>query len=110
MKEEYFFREGCYITELYNTPEEPAVSVAQARVVPGATTQWHYLEGITERYLVLSGKGILETGDLLPREAGPGDEFIIPPGVRQRITNDGEESLVFLAVCTPRFQDQFYRE
>jgi mannose-6-phosphate isomerase-like protein (cupin superfamily) len=110
MKEEYYFREGCFITELFNTPNDPLVSVAQARVVPGATTEWHHLEGITERYLIVSGKGIVEIGDLLPREAGPGDEIVIPPGTRQRITNDGDESLIFLAVCTPRFQEQVYRE
>ena len=110
MKPEFFTSEGCYITEIYNTPDDPIVSVAQVRVMPGVTTKWHSLSGITERYLIIEGNGIVETGDLLPHEVGPGDEVVISPGTRQRIQNDGEESLVFLAVCTPRFEPEVYKE
>ena len=110
MKPEFFSDEGCFITELYNTPADPVVSVARVRVMPGITTHWHSLSGITERYLIIEGNGIVETGDLLPHEVGPGDEVVILPGVPQRICNDGEESLVFLAVCTPRFEPEAYAE
>jgi mannose-6-phosphate isomerase-like protein (cupin superfamily) len=30
--------------------------------------------------------------------------------VAQRVTNTGEEDLVFLAICTPRFRPENYRE
>lgn len=53
-KKEFYFREGCFITELYNTTHDPACSVAQARVLPGTTTRWHSLDGIIERYLILA--------------------------------------------------------
>jgi hypothetical protein len=32
--------EGCYISEWSNTPEDPAVSIARARVPPGVTPRF----------------------------------------------------------------------
>lgn len=100
---EYFFREGCFITELSNGAHDPEASLARARVEPGRTTAWHALTGTAERYVILEGRGMVEVGDLPPREVGPGDVVVIPPGCRQRIANPGPADLVFLAVCTPRF-------
>jgi hypothetical protein len=37
--DEYFFAEGCHILELSNTPEDPDVSIARARVAPGVITE-----------------------------------------------------------------------
>ena len=34
----------------------------------------------------------------------------IPAGVRQRIRNTGPTDLVFLCICTPRFEQSAYRE
>jgi mannose-6-phosphate isomerase-like protein (cupin superfamily) len=100
---EYYFAEGCFITEAWNAPADEAVSVARARVAPGVTTRWHRLHDITERYLILEGQGRVEVGDLLPDAVGPGAVVVIPPGIRQRITNTGAVDLFFLAICTPRF-------
>ncbi len=100
---EYFFAEGCFITEWWNSPADTEVSVARARVEPGVTTRWHRLRNITERYLILEGRGRAEVGDLPPEEVGPGAVVLIPPEVRQRIVNTGDADLIFLAVCTPRF-------
>lgn len=105
---EYFFREGCFITELSNGPDDPAVSLARARVRPGRTTAWHALRGTVERYLILDGQGLVEVGDLPPSLVGPGDVALIPAGCRQRITNTGTTDLVFLAVCSPRFSPESY--
>lgn len=110
MAEEYFFEEGCFITEVHNTEADPAVSVARARVPPGVTTRWHVLDGIAERYLIESGVGMAEIGSAPPKPVTAGDEVFIPPGVPQRIRNTGEHDLVFLAVCTPRFVPAAYRE
>ena len=33
--QEYYFKEGCFINELSNAPEDPEVSIARARVEPG---------------------------------------------------------------------------
>jgi mannose-6-phosphate isomerase-like protein (cupin superfamily) len=106
--EEYFFAEGCYITEWSNSSDDPGVSVAQARVESGVTTRWHYLRDTAERYVVLSGAGLVEVGDLPAEAVGVGDVVIIPPGVRQRITATGSGDLVFLAICSPRFTGAAY--
>lgn len=100
--------ERCAILELSNHEADPDVSIARARVQPGVTTAWHYLMGVTERYVIQSGCGKVEVGDLEPQQVGPGDVVRIPPGVRQRITNTAGEDLVFLAVCTPRFVPECY--
>jgi mannose-6-phosphate isomerase-like protein (cupin superfamily) len=107
---EYFFREGCWITELWNNPRDGKLSIARARVEPGVTTRWHRLRGIGERYLVLSGQGRVETGSLPPRPLQAGDVVMIPAGVRQRIANTGRKDLIFLAVCTPRFRKSAYED
>ncbi len=107
---EYFFEENCYINELLNTSDDPAVSVARVRVIPGATTRWHHLNGITERYLIIEGSGWVELGEEAPRQVNPGDAVTIFSGGRQRITNDGTIDLIFLAVCTPRFVSDKYFE
>jgi hypothetical protein len=54
---EYFFVEGCFITEGWNTSADEAVSIARARVKPGVTTRWHRLRGVTDRYLILEVQG-----------------------------------------------------
>ena len=109
MPDEYFFEEGCYISEWLNDENDAAVSVARARVPVGGTTRWHVLDGITERYIILEGEGDAEVGDIR-QTVGSGDTVLIPPGVAQRIHNTGDTALVFLAVCTPRFTPQQYRD
>jgi mannose-6-phosphate isomerase-like protein (cupin superfamily) len=86
------------------------VSIARARVPAGVTTRWHRLAGITERYVIIEGRGRAEVGTRPPQEAGPGDVVMIPPGWRQRIANTGAGELVFLAICTPRFTYDAYEE
>ncbi|QID19330.1 cupin domain-containing protein [Nitrogeniibacter mangrovi] len=110
MGDEYFFEEGCFITELLNTEADPLVSVARARVPVGVTTRWHVLDGIVERYLIEQGEGVVEVGTQPPQPVGAGDTVHIAPGLRQRIRNAGATDLVFLAVCTPRFVPAAYRD
>ena len=107
---EYFFREGCYITELANSAADPALSIARARVEPGRTTRWHRLRGTVERYVILSGSGVVEVGDAPARAVAAGDVVLIPALSRQRIRNDGADDLIFLALCTPRFLPENYED
>jgi mannose-6-phosphate isomerase-like protein (cupin superfamily) len=107
---EFHTQEGCYINELSNTGADPDVSIARARVPAGVTTRWHRLRGTAERYVVLSGTGTVEVGELPAREVAAGDVVLIPPRCRQRIRNGGREELVFLAICTPRFQPEAYED
>ena len=110
LNKEFYTRERCYITELSNTPDDPDVSVARARVEPGVTTRWHRLREIAERYIIIHGTGLMEVGNLQQQEVKPGDIVIIPPMCRQRITNVGSGDLIFLAICTPRFSDEAYED
>lgn len=105
---EFHTSEGCDILELSNSADDADASIARARVAPGVTTQWHRLVGTTERYVILEGRGRVEVGDLPAQEVIAGDVVLIPPMCRQRITNIGEEDLVFLAICTPRFRQEAY--
>ena len=107
---EYYFEEGCYINELSNSSEDPDVSIAQARVLPGETTRWHRLRNTVERYVILQGQGEVEIGQIPPTTVRQGDVALIPAGCRQRIRNTGETELVFLAICSPRFQSGAYED
>ncbi len=107
---EFYTDERCYINELSNSDADAAVSIAQARVCAGVTTRWHRLAGIAERYVLLSGRGRVEAGDLPAQDVGPGDVVLVPPGCRQRIACLGDEDLVFLAICTPRFCNEAYED
>ena len=110
MADEYWFDEGCWISEWWNTSDDPTLSIARARVPAGGATRWHRLKGATERYAILSGRGRVEVGDAPPRDVGPGDVVLIPAGTRQRIANHGSGDLVFLALCTPRFTRADYED
>jgi mannose-6-phosphate isomerase-like protein (cupin superfamily) len=105
---EFFSEEKCFINELSNSIADTEVSIAQARVLVDEVTRWHKLEGVTERYVILSGTGRVELADLDPRDVQAGDVVIIPPGCPQRIRNTGHEDLVFLAICNPPFSQSKY--
>lgn len=107
---EYFFREGCWILEQLNDDADPQASIARARVTPGVSTRPHRLIDTTERYVILAGRGLAQVGNEPEFPVRPGDVVLIPPGVVQSISNDGDTDLVFLAVCTPRFRPENYRE
>ena len=101
---EYYFEEGCHIIETSNSADGEDVSIAQARVGKGQLTKWHSLENTTERYLILSGCGSVEVGTAEPCDITKGDVVIVPESNRQRIKNTSEHDLLFLAICSPRFQ------
>ena len=107
---EQFIDEGCHIRELSNSEHDPGLSIAQARLQPGLTTRWHRLHDTVERYCIISGKGLVEVGDLEPQTVTPGDVVVIPALCRQRITNTGADDLVFLAICSPRFEFENYED
>lgn len=107
---EFYTPEQCYIIELSNTPDDPEVSIARARVAPRVTTRWHRLVGTTERYVIVEGRGRVEVGSLPPQEVSAGDVVLIPPSCPQRIANIGQGELVFLAICTPRFKQAAYED
>lgn len=107
---EFYIGERCHVVEHWNTPDDAQASVARIRVAPGTTTQWHRLRGTAERYLIVHGRGCMQVEGLAPSEVGAGDTVFIPAGAAQRIANLGDDDLVFLALCTPRFVPECYED
>lgn len=105
---EFYTDERCYILELFNDEDYSRFSIARARVEPGVTTALHALRGTDEIYYLLSGKGRMEVDGLLKKEVQAGDLVVIPAGISQRITNVGEQDLLFLCICGPRFEPAAY--
>jgi len=107
---EYYHQEGCYITEISNSADDPELSIARARVKPGVATRHHKLNGIAERYVILKGTGVVEIGSNSSATVAAGDVVVIPPGHVQRIKNTSADDLIFLAICTPRFRPICYED
>jgi mannose-6-phosphate isomerase-like protein (cupin superfamily) len=107
---EYYFHEGCYILELSNSNKDPELSIARARVLPGTATQLHSLSSTIERYIILEGQGEVTLDEQPATPVFKGDVVIIPENCPQAICNTGKNDLVFLAICTPRFVENNYRE
>ena len=106
---EYLTEERCHILEMSNSADDQQASVAQARVAPGKTTALHRLQDTVERYVILKGQGRVEISGQ-SSDVQPGDIVIIPAALTQRITNTGNDDLVFLCVCTPRFRQENYED
>ena len=104
---ETWFEEGCYVTELCNTPVDPALSIARIRVAARTATRWHHLD-VDERYLIAEGAGVMEMDGVQPTGVGPGDVVVVPAGCAQRIRNDTDDDLIFYCLCTPRFTPDVY--
>lgn len=105
---EFYSPERCHIVEIHNTADDAECSVARARVAPGVTTQLHHLKGTIERYVILEGQGTVEVDGNPPEPVAPLDVVCIPEGLSQRIKNTGDVDLVFLCICTPRFEKENY--
>lgn len=106
--QEFYTAERCHILEISNSADDEALSIARARVEPGVTTAFHRVMDTAERYVILEGEGLVELEGLKAERVGVGDVVLIPPGAEQRITNTGDCDLVFMALCTPRFQQENY--
>lgn len=104
---EFPTRERIFITERLNDSAVPDLSLADARLEPGVTTELHRLT-VNEWYVIQHGAGLMEVGVREPFEVGLGDIVVIPAGVSQRITNTGDADLRFQCVCMPRFTEDSY--
>ena len=107
---EFYTEERCHILELSNAPSDAGLSVARARVEPGVTTALHRVIDTVERYIILEGRGRVEVEGVEACDVGQYDVVVIPEGATQRITNSGDIDLIFLAICTPRFEQERYEQ
>ena len=105
--DEYDTEERCFILEMSNAASDEALSIARARVEPGVTTQLHTLS-VHEVYVIEEGNGLMSVGDLAPFIIGPGDTVSISKHTPQCVQNPGDDDLVFLCICTPRFSHKCY--
>lgn len=100
--------ERCDINELLNQTDDENCSIARASVAAGVCTQLHAVRNTVERYVILEGQGKVYINQSSPKDVSPLDVVIIPPGVSQNIENCGDTELVFLCICTPRFEQKNY--
>ena len=77
-------------------------SLAEARVLPGMSTEEHIHPKTEEIYYVLKGKGRIRI-DGEERDVKSGDAITLKPGARHKIWNTGKSDLVFLCCCAPAY-------
>ena len=75
-------------------------SLAEARLLPGRSTEEHYHVQTEEIYYILSGGGQMAV-DGEERHVKKHDGIVIPPGARHTITNTGIDDPVMLCCCVP---------
>jgi len=107
---EFYTDEKCFISEVLNREDYAPISVAKARVAPGVTTITHRLKGTDEMYYILSGTGEVEIDGKQVGTVKELDLVFIPAGKDQRITNTSDKYLVFLCICSPRFEVKNYQQ
>lgn len=103
----FITKDGSEIRELLAHRNSSIVnqSLAEARVVPGATTTLHRHLQTEEIYYILEGQGRMRIGSEVA-SVGPGDAVAIPPGHSHQITNSGTTTLRFLCCCAPPYEHE----
>ena len=79
-------------------------SLAEARLLPGHSTDEHYHIQTEEIYYILNGSGEM-TIDGEKSHVRRHDGIAIPPGAKHRIINTGVEDLIFLCCCVPAYEN-----
>jgi len=78
-------------------------SLAEARLLPGHSTDEHYHTQTEEIYYILGGDGqMIVDGE--ERDVKRYDGIAIPPGAKHKITNTGTDDLIFLCCCVPPYE------
>jgi mannose-6-phosphate isomerase-like protein (cupin superfamily) len=107
---EFSTPENCFITEMLNSEIFQNFSIAQTRVAAGNTTELHTLRNTDEAYYILSGKGEMEIGGKAVGIVNEKDIVFIPRNTSQRIKNLGDNDLLFLCICSPKFEVKNYEQ
>ena len=80
-------------------------SLAEARVPVGASTQEHYHVRTEEIYYITHGSGRMRIAGE-SRDVKPGDAIAIPPGMKHKLWNTGQEVLRLLCCCAPAYEHE----
>ena len=78
-------------------------SLAEARVPVGGSTMEHFHPRAEEIYFVTAGSGKMRIENET-RDVNIGDAIAIPPGLKHKIWNTGEEVLKILCCCAPAYE------
>jgi mannose-6-phosphate isomerase-like protein (cupin superfamily) len=79
---------------------DPALSVIEERVPPGASETRHRHARAQQFFYVLDGDAALEV-DGVPHRLGAGQGLHVPAGAPHRLFNDATRDVRFLVVSTP---------
>jgi mannose-6-phosphate isomerase-like protein (cupin superfamily) len=78
-------------------------SLAEARLPVGAATQEHFHPKAEEIYYITHGTGRMRIeGET--RDIRTGDAIAIPPGLKHKLWNTGDETLRLLCCCAPAYE------
>ena len=80
-------------------------SLAEARLLPGTSTEEHYHVRTEEIYYITHGVGRIRVGGD-ECDVQPGDAIALPPGTRHKLWNIGAEVLRLLCCCTPPYEHE----
>jgi mannose-6-phosphate isomerase-like protein (cupin superfamily) len=78
-------------------------SLAEARIPVGASTLEHFHPRAEEIYFITAGSGKMRIENET-REVKIGDAIAIPPGLKHKIWNTGENVLRLLCCCAPAYE------
>ena len=103
----YTTKDGSTIRELMhpNVQGNQLQSLAEARVLPGQTTQLHRHQQSEELYHITQGEGEMTLADET-FNVQQGDTICIPPGTPHCIHNSGSQELHILCACAPAYSHQ----
>ena len=103
----YITKDKSEIRELFptNNSSIKTMSLAEARVLPGESTEYHFHKNSNEIYFVLEGSGIFEIeGE--KKKVKKNDCIFIPAGSKHRIKNIGMVILKILCFCSPPYSHE----
>ena len=78
-------------------------SLAEARIPAGGSTLEHFHPRAEEIYFITAGSGKMRIENET-RAVKTGDAIAIPPGLKHKIWNTGEELLKLLCCCAPGYE------
>lgn len=104
--EPYITMDKSEIREIFHpsNSEIKSMSVAEATVLVGESTKYHYHSVSDEIYYILKGIGILEIEGKV-KEVRENDCVFIPVRSRHKIKNIGKVPLKILCICTPPYSN-----
>ena len=94
------FAKGAMVRPLITQEQNPGLTIARVRLLPGAELPAHTHADSTETFFILSGVALCRVGDQVV-EMRPGQIGYAPPGVEHAVRNPGDEPVEALSIFNP---------